>query len=75
MSSRFAVKWDDGIMKNSESWYYCLKHRRAERGMQCPGEDRLGPYPDEATANRALAIVRERERIKEAEDRDWSGDD
>jgi hypothetical protein len=57
------------------AWYYCLKHKRAEEGQQCPGEDRLGPYPDEASASRALETVRERERIKDAEDRAWSGDE
>ena len=59
----------------SESWYYCMKHRRAEKGMQCPGEERLGPFPDEASARHALETIRERERVKEAEDRAWSGED
>jgi hypothetical protein len=57
------------------AWYYCLKHKRAEEGKQCPGEDRLGPYPNEASASRALETIRERERRKEAEDRAWSGED
>lgn len=59
----------------SESWYYCLKHNRAEQGKQCAAEDRLGPYADEASAMRALETIRERERVKEAEDRAWSGED
>jgi hypothetical protein len=71
MSSRLEREWDDGIM----AWYYCLKHKRAEEGKQCPGEDRLGPYPDEASASRALETIRERERRKDAEDRAWSGED
>jgi hypothetical protein len=52
-----------------------MKHKRAEKGMQCPGEERLGPFPDEASARRALETIRERERVKEAEDRAWSGED
>jgi len=71
MPSRAAPGWDDEIM----AWYYCLKHKRPENGKQCAGEDRLGPYPDEASAARALETIRERERIKEAEDRAWSGDE
>jgi len=62
-------------MQSSEPWYYCHKHPRPEHGQICPGEQRLGPYPDEATAARALDIIREREARKEAEDRAWSGDD
>jgi hypothetical protein len=63
-------------MENSDNeWFYCLKHRRPERGRQEPEQFLLGPFPDEATAARALDIIREREARKEAEDRAWSGED
>ncbi|MEV0274136.1 MAG: hypothetical protein HOV71_14755 [Hamadaea sp.] len=62
-------------MENSEPWFYCLKHRRPEHGRQEAEQYLLGPFPDEATAARALDVIREREARKEAEDRAWSGDD
>jgi hypothetical protein len=35
---------------------------------------KLGPYPDEATARRALEIARERTRKADAEDAEWGGE-
>lgn len=43
-----------------DKWWYCLKHKRVEHGAGCPNKMRLGPYPDEATAQRALSIAAER---------------
>ncbi|WP_280234819.1 hypothetical protein [Nocardia cyriacigeorgica] len=55
----------------AESWYYCLKHKRAEQGKRCWFADRLGPFPDRATAERALEIVRERNAAEDARDQKW----
>jgi len=55
----------------AERWYYCLKHQRAERGRQCWFRDRMGPYPDQAAAERALEIVRARNEQEDARDRSW----
>ena len=53
--------WDHDRMGESDSdWYYCLKHHRAEQSKRCWFADRMGPYPDRATAERALEIVRQR---------------
>lgn len=41
-------------------WYYNTRTGEVERGHQARGIDLLGPYPDEATARRALEIARER---------------
>ena len=56
----------DGSMAD-EDWYYCLNHKRAEHGLTCPAKDRLGPYPDAATAARALDIARERNEFTMAD--------
>ncbi|WP_189059688.1 hypothetical protein [Longimycelium tulufanense] len=56
-------------------WYYCLKHNRAEQGFECRAQDRMGPYPDEATAKRALEIARERTEREDARDRAWRDED
>jgi len=55
----------------AESWWYCLTHKTVEPRGGCPNKNRLGPYPDEATAARALEIVRERNEQWDAEDREW----
>lgn len=54
----------------AERWYYCLKHKRAEKGRQCWFQDRMGPYPDQATAERALEIVKARNVQADAGDAD-----
>jgi hypothetical protein len=56
-------------------WYYCTKHNRVEHGMTCRAVDTLGPYPDKATAERALDIAKERTKTADAADRKWDGDD
>jgi hypothetical protein len=41
-------------------WYYCLKHRTAEEGPQCPSKQRMGPYQSRVEAEHAMQIVAER---------------
>ncbi len=64
----------DEIGQNT-AWYYCLRHHTVEREGECKATDRLGPYPDAASAANALDAVREREKRLEAEDSAWAGDD
>ena len=45
----------------SEFWY-CLNHHTVEGAEGCDWADRLGPYPTEAEAARALEKVEERNR-------------
>jgi hypothetical protein len=59
---------------DENAWYYCLTHKTVERGVGCRGGDRMGPYPDEATAARALEIARERTRAADEAARKWDGD-
>ncbi|MCD2195298.1 hypothetical protein LQ327_18170 [Actinomycetospora endophytica] len=47
-------------MAHENEYYFCLNHHRVEGVDGCSAPERLGPYPDEATAARALEIVRER---------------
>ncbi len=63
-------------MSDSSGWYYCLTHQTVEQGKGCKGPDRMGPYPDEATAARALGIARERTRAADEADKKFrDGDD
>ncbi|GHC91564.1 hypothetical protein GCM10007079_39000 [Nocardiopsis terrae] len=51
-----------------DGWWYCLRHSRVEHGAGCPNSQRLGPYPDEATAARALGIAAERNEAWEEQE-------
>ena len=53
------------------AWYYCLTHRAVEHGVGCRGADRMGPYPDEAAARRALDLARERTKAEDKADKEW----
>ncbi|MBJ8347972.1 hypothetical protein [Antrihabitans sp. YC2-6] len=41
-------------------WWFCVEHQKPEHGNVCGSRNRLGPFPDEATAARAPEIARER---------------
>ncbi len=41
-------------------YWYCVKHHRVETENLCPPIDRLGPYPTEVEAARALEKAAER---------------
>ncbi|MFD2467454.1 hypothetical protein [Amycolatopsis silviterrae] len=56
----------------SEQWYYNTRTHEVERGRQSRGVDRLGPYPDEATARRALELARERTEAADQADAEWN---
>ncbi|QGK69370.1 hypothetical protein GIY23_07370 [Allosaccharopolyspora coralli] len=58
-------------MDANEGWYFCLKHREVEPGAGCRAANRLGPYPDKATAAQALDIARERTKAADEADRRW----
>ncbi len=40
----------------------------------CPAIDRMGPYPDRATAERALEIAKQRTEAWDKSERDWDDD-
>ncbi|GAB3361102.1 hypothetical protein [Amycolatopsis echigonensis] len=55
-----------------DEWYYNTRTNEVERGRQSRGVDRLGPYPDEATARRALELARERTKAEDQADAEWN---
>ncbi len=55
-------------MADDNDWYYCLKHHTVEQGKVCWAGDRMGPYPDKATAEQALEIVKARNKAADDED-------
>jgi uncharacterized membrane protein len=46
-------------------------HNTVEPLEGCPAKDRLGPYPDKATAARAVEIAHERTAKQDKEDEEW----
>lgn len=54
-------------------WWFCLRHDEVEHGKGCPNSQRLGPYPDQATASRALSIAAQRNEAWEEEE-EYEGD-
>lgn len=56
-------------------WYFCLKHRQVEPKSGCRAAERLGPYPDQQTAARALEIAEERTEAADEADRRWNEED
>jgi len=52
-------------------YWYCLKHRAVEGHEGCKNADRLGPYPTESEAARALEKVKERNEQWD-EDPNWN---
>ncbi len=58
------------------SWYWCLKHGRAEgEESDCPPEDRMGPYESKAAAEHWKDKVEARNEEWDREDREWSGEE
>ena len=51
----------------SDEYWFCLVHHTVERADGCKNADRLGPYPTQAEAARALDKVEERNE-------DWDND-
>jgi hypothetical protein len=56
-------------MDTEQHWWYCLKHHTVEDDNgDCPGKDRLGPYPTPEAAARALETVQRRNEEWDARD-------
>jgi hypothetical protein len=57
-----------------DRYYYCLRHHAVEGASGCSARHRLGPYPTEAEAARALEKVEERNEAWDNDPR-WNDDD
>jgi hypothetical protein len=58
------------------TWYWCLKHGRAEGAdSDCPPEDRMGPYESKEAAEHWKERVESRNEKWEREDREWEGEE
>jgi hypothetical protein len=55
-------------MDGKQQWWFCLKHKTVEPEAGCPAKDRLGPYPSQEEAARALETARRRNEEWDAAD-------
>jgi hypothetical protein len=60
-----------GYLAWMDRYWFCVKHHAVEGPEGCPPIDRLGPYPTEAEASRALERAAER-NAEWDDDPDWS---
>ncbi len=58
----------------SGEWWFCMEHRRPERYEDTDSTNRIGPWPTEEAAARALETIHEREKAYDKEDSEWNGD-
>jgi uncharacterized membrane protein len=58
---------------DEELWYYCLSDHTVRQGKHAHAFDRMGPYPDKRSAERALEIAKERNAAADREDEKWRG--
>jgi len=56
-------------------YWFCMVHRRVEKFEDTDSTNRIGPFPTQAAAARALETIHEREKAYDAEDSAWEGDD
>ncbi|MFT3715929.1 MAG: hypothetical protein QM774_08280 [Gordonia sp. (in: high G+C Gram-positive bacteria)] len=57
-------------MSADDEWYYTISTGEVTKGKVADAFDRMGPYPDEATAKRALEIAAQRNAAADAQDED-----
>ena len=60
-------------MSEEPQYWYCLNHHKVEGAEGCSYSDRLGPYPSEEEASRALEKVKERNEAWDNDPR-WNDD-
>lgn len=55
-------------------YFWCTDHHAVEGEQGCRAEVRLGPYPTQEAAARALQSVAERNALLDAQDEEWEQD-
>lgn len=52
-------------------WYYNVEDGTVSQGKEASYLSRMGPYPDRASAEKALQIAAERNKEADREEDDW----
>lgn len=57
---------------DENQWYYSPSDHSVHQGKDASVFDRMGPYPDRASAERALETAKARNEAADAADRRWN---
>lgn len=60
------------MTEDDNSWYYDISTKQVLQGKQTNALNRMGPYPDKATAEQALEIAAERNRAADSDDEKYN---
>lgn len=59
-------------MSDDKQWYFSLADGSVSQGKASDVFDRMGPYPDRESAERALQSAAERNKAVDAADDEWN---
>ncbi|RVW05056.1 hypothetical protein [Rhodococcus spongiicola] len=59
-------------MRDDKQWYFDLSDGSVHQGKDSDVFNRMGPYPDRASAERALQIAAERNKAADDADDEWN---
>lgn len=68
----FALFRQTVLMSTDGDWYYDVRTKTVSQGKESGALDRMGPYPDRESAERAIAIAAERNKAADKADDDWN---
>ena len=61
-----------GMSDDDKQWYFSLSDGSVSQGKAANVFDRMGPYPDRESAERALQTAAERNKAADAADDEWN---
>lgn len=62
----------EGMSDDDKQWYFSLRDGSVSQGKTVDVFDRMGPYPDRESAERALQIAAERTKAADDADDEWN---
>lgn len=62
----------EGMSDDDTQWYFNLSDGTVHQGKAGDVFDRMGPYPDRESAERALQIAAARNKAADAADEEWN---
>lgn len=62
----------EGMSDDDKQWYFSLSDGSVSQGKSPNVFDRMGPYPDRESAERALQTAAERNKAADDADAEWN---
>lgn len=60
------------MIDDDHAWYFDIRTHKVSQGKDPSAFNRMGPYPDRETAERALEIAAERTKAADKADEEWN---